>query len=133
MPAEERGYVLAIRAEGDAARKLQLYADAMCGIQSRLAPLIRALQAAAPLAPELKDLWQSIAKRRADNMQLFVKDLAATDRLSAGLSKPKAADIIWSMNSPEFYLLLVEERGWSVEEYGEWLGSAWIRLLLRDG
>jgi AcrR family transcriptional regulator len=130
VPAEERDYVRAIRAEGDAARKLQLYAAAMCRIQPRLAPLIRVLQAAAPLAPELNELWQAIAKRRADNMRLFVKDLAGTGRLSADLSEPKAADIIWSMNSPEFYLLLVEQRGWSVEEYGEWLGTAWIRLLL---
>lgn len=130
VPAEQRDYVRAIRAETDAARKLRFYAAAMCGIQPRLAPLIRVLQSAAPLAPELNELWQGIAKRRADNMRLFVKDLAATGRLDASLSEPKAADIIWSMNSPEFYLLLVEQRGWSVEEYGEWLGTAWIRLLL---
>src|SRR4051794_30730405 len=52
IPAEERDYVRAIRAEGDPARKLQLYAAAMCEIQPRLAPVIRVLQAAAPLAPE---------------------------------------------------------------------------------
>jgi len=133
VPAEERDYVRAIRAEGDAARKLQLYAAAMCGIQPRLAPLFRVLQEAAPLAPELKELWQGIARRRADNMRLLIKDLAATGRLRAGLSEPRAADIIWSMNSPEFYLLLVEQRGWSAEEYGKWLGTAWTRLLLEPG
>lgn len=133
VPAEERDYVRAIRAEPDAARKLDLYAAAMCGIQPRLAPLIHVLQEAAPLDPELEELWQSIAQRRADNMRLFVKDLAATGRLRPGLSNSKAADIIWSMNSPEFYLLLVEQRGWSVEEYGAWLGDAWVRLLLGAG
>jgi len=122
--------VRAIRAEGDARRKLQLYAAAMGEIQPRLAPLIRVLQAAAPLAPELKELWQGIAKRRSENMRLFVEDLAATGRLDPDLSNSRAADIIWSMNSTEFYLLLVEQRGWSVEEYCEWLGTAWIRLLI---
>ena len=102
----------------------------MSKIQPRLAPLIRVLQGAASLDPELKELWRSIAQRRADNMLLFVKDLAATGRLHSGLLEVKAADIVWSMNSPEFYLLLVEQRGWSVEEYGEWLSYAWIRLLL---
>lgn len=63
-------------------------------------------------------------------MKLFVRDLAATGRLRAGLSESRAADIVWSMNSPEFYLLLVEQRGWSVEEYSDWLADAWIRLLL---
>ena len=130
VPAEERDYVRAIRAETDASRKLHLYAAAMRGIQPRLAPLIRVLQEAAPLDPELKKLWQSIAHRRAANMRLFVKDLAATGRLRSVLSISQAADVIWSMNSPEFYLLLVEQRGWPVEQYGEWLGDAWVRLLL---
>jgi AcrR family transcriptional regulator len=130
VPAEERDYVRAIRAEPDATRKLQMYAAALRGIQSRLAPLIRVLQSAAPLVPELDALWQRIAQRRADNMRLLAKDLAATGRLRAGLSESKAADIIWGMNSPEFYLLLVEQRGWSAEEYGNWLGDAWIQLLL---
>ncbi|MFN7992679.1 MAG: helix-turn-helix domain-containing protein [Bryobacteraceae bacterium] len=130
IPAEDRDYVRAIRAEADAARKLRLYADAMRGIQPRLAPLIRVLQEAAPLDSDLTELWQSIAQRRAHNMKLFVRDLAATGRLRAGLSESRAADIVWSMNSPEFYLLLVEQRGWSVEEYSDWLADAWIRLLL---
>jgi AcrR family transcriptional regulator len=130
VPAEQRGYVRAIRAEPDAARKIHLYADAMRVIQPRLAPLVRVLQGAAPLDPELNDLWQSIAQRRIDNMRLLVEDLATTGRLRSGLSESKAADLVWSMNSPEFYSLLVEQRHWPVQEYAEWLRDAWIQLLL---
>ena len=130
VPAEERDYVRAIRAEADAARKLQLYAGALRVIQPRLAPLFRVLQGAAPLDPELDALWQGISQRRAKNMRLLAKDLAATGRLRPGLSVARAADIIWSMNSPEFYLLLVEQRGWSPKELESWLANAWIRLLL---
>ena len=133
VPAEERGYVRAIRAEVDAARKLQIYAAALGAMQPRLAPLIRVLQGAAALDSELDALWQAIAQRRAANMRLLAKDLAATGRLRRDLSESKAADIIWSMNSPEFYLLLVEQRGWAPEEYAAWLGDAWIRLLLEPG
>lgn len=132
IPAEEREYVRAIRAETDAARKLQLYASALARIQPRLAPLIRVLQSAASLDSELEALWQTIAQRRADNMKLLAKDLAATGRLRSELTEAKAADIIWSMNSPEFYLLLVEQRHWPVEEYERWLGYAWIQLLLQS-
>jgi AcrR family transcriptional regulator len=130
VPAEERDYVRAIRAEPDAARKLRLYAAALGRIQPRLAPLVRVLQGAASLDSELEALWQTISRRRADNMRLLAKDLASTGRLQSALSESKAADIIWSMNSPEFYLLLVEQRGWSLEEYERWLGDAWIQLLL---
>ncbi len=130
VPAEERDYVRAIRAETDAARKLRLYAAALGRIQPRLAPLFRVLQGAASLDQELRALWQTISQRRADNMSLLAKNLAATGRLRSGLSESKVADIIWSMNSPEFYQLLVEQRGWSIEEYERWLGDAWIQLLL---
>jgi AcrR family transcriptional regulator len=130
VPAEGRDYVRAIRKEADAARKLQLYAAALRRIQPRLAPLFRVLQGAAPLHPELDALWQGISRRRAKNMRLLAKDLAATGRLRPDLSVGKAADIIWSMNSSEFYLLLVEQRGWSPSAFERWLGDAWIRLLL---
>jgi AcrR family transcriptional regulator len=130
VPAEERDYVRAIRAETDAARKLRLYASALGRIQPRLAPLIRVLQGAASLDSGLEALWRTISQRRADNMRLLAKNLAATGRLRSGLSESKAADIIWSMNSPEFYLLLVDQRGWSPKEYETWLGDAWIQLLL---
>ena len=92
VPAEERDYVRAIRAEPDAARKLQVYAAALRTIQPRLAPLFQVLQAAAPLDPDLKALWQEISQRRAANMRLLAKELAATGRLRAGLSVPKVAE-----------------------------------------
>lgn len=130
VPAEEREYVRAIREEEDATRKLRIYAAALRTIQERLAPLFRVLQGAAPLDSELAALWRSISERRAKNMRLFAADLAATGRLRTCLSAAKAADIIWSMNSPEFYLLLVEQRGWTPQEFERWLADAWIRLLL---
>ena len=83
LPAEERDYVRAIRAETDAARKLRLYAAALGRIQPRLAPLIRVLQGAASLDSELEALWQTISQRRADNMRLLAKDLAANRTSSA--------------------------------------------------
>ena len=130
VPAEERDFVQAIRAETDATGKLRIYAAALRSIQQRLAPLFRVLQGAAPLDPQLAVLWKNISERRARNMRLFAADLAATGRLRSHLSVAKAADIIWTMNSPEFYLLLVEQRGWSPQEFEDWLTDAWILLLL---
>lgn len=86
IPAEERDYVAAIRAEGLAARKLELYAEAMRAIHARLAPLLRVLQAAAPADPELTAVWSEIAERRARNMRLFVSDVAQTGALRADIS-----------------------------------------------
>ena len=130
--ADERAYVAAIRAETQAPRKLELYAEAMRTIHLRLAPLLRVLQGAATAEPELAAMWREIAERRARNMRMFVADLAATGVLREDISRADAADIIWATNSPEFYVLLVHERGWKPDHYAGWLADAWRRLLLRD-
>jgi AcrR family transcriptional regulator len=130
VTAEQRDYVQAIRAEPDAANKLRIYAAALCRIHPRLAPLVTALQGAASLDSDLKALWGEISERRATNMRLFAENLALTGSLRANLSIPAAADIIWSLGSPEYYVLLVEQRGWPIAEFERWLGESWARLLL---
>jgi AcrR family transcriptional regulator len=132
VPAEERDYVRALRAEPDPARKLAIYAGAVVRIQARLAPLFVVARAAAPADPELAALWREIGARRAANMRLVAQELAATGRLRAGLTVEEAADVIWATNASEFYALLVLERGWAPDRFERWLAAAWQRLLLRD-
>src|SRR5579872_790036 len=131
VPSDEREYVRAIREEPDAARKLRIYANALADIQPRLAPLFQVLQTAASLDADLGALWQEISSRRATNMRMLAKNLIAAGRVRTGLTESMVADVLWSMNSPEFYLLLVGQRGWSPQEFGLWLADAWIRLLLQ--
>jgi AcrR family transcriptional regulator len=132
VPALERSYVKDIRAEPDAARKLGIYAAAVCSIQPRLAPLARVLAEAAGQDPSLAAIWRDISDRRAENMRLFARDLQGTGALRPELSVDVVADVIWSMNGPEYYHLLVERRGWTLDQYERWLVTAWIRLLLRE-
>ena len=97
-------------------------------IHSRLAPLLRIAQAASQ--PEIEEVWQRIAARRAKNMREFADDLASTGQLRPELSLDEVADVIWATNSPEFYCLLVEDRGWAPERFERWLADSWCRLLL---
>jgi AcrR family transcriptional regulator len=132
IAALERDYVREIREEADPRKKLELYARAVCAIHVRLAPLIGVLESAASADAELAALWSTISERRAKNMRLFAADLKATGGLRENVTVDEAADIIWSMNSPEFYLLLVEQRGWSRERFEQWLSDAWARLLIEQ-
>jgi AcrR family transcriptional regulator len=132
IPALDRDYVREMQAEPDPRRKLDRYAHAVRMIQGRLAPLVAHLREAARSEPQLAELWQEISSRRAANMRLFAAELAATGGLRPGLSIEAAADIIWATNSPEFYLLLVHERGWSPDQFEAWLADSWKRLLLPD-
>lgn len=128
VPAEERDYVQAIGAAPDAATKITIYASAVRVIAARLAPLVAVIQQAGPAEPQLAVLWQEIAERRAANMRRFVAELAAAEPLRVSLQE--AADIVWATNAPEFYQLVVGQRGWSPERYEQFLADTWRRLLL---
>lgn len=128
--AEERGYVKAMLAERDPARKLAIYAGAVREIQGRMAPLFMALRDASVTEPEAREVWQAISDRRAANMKKVAADLKAAGGLRADLSIDDAADVIWATNSSELYVLLTVERGWSPDRYERWLADSWCRLLL---
>lgn len=129
-PGPERQYVRDIRAATTAREKLAIYATAISVIHQRLAPIVRALRDAAAQDKELEALWKEVAERRARNMRLFAKDLLATGEVRPELTTERTSDVLWSMNAPEFYMLLVDERGWTPEEFATWLADAWARLLL---
>jgi AcrR family transcriptional regulator len=113
MVADDRDYVREMQQEPDPRRKLARYARAQ-------------------VEPDLAALWREIAERRAVNMRRLVADVAAPEGLRPGVSREEAADIIWSLNSPEYYLLLVRDRGWSPEQFERWLTDVWCRCLLPD-
>lgn len=132
VPALERDYVREIVQEPDARRKIETYASAVRQIQERLSPLFSVLQIAAATDREFGELWTEISERRAQNMRLFIADLAETGMLRSDITGEEAADTVWAMNSSEFYVLLVRQRGWSPDQFEHWLADAWKRLLLVD-
>lgn len=130
VPAEERDYVVRVRATTSARDKITIYAQAITGIQQRMAPVFLALRDAAATDQECASLWAEIAKRRATNMGTFAADLRATGELRTDLSDQQVADIIWSMNASEYWMLLVRERAWTPAQFTAWLTDAWTRVLL---
>ncbi len=130
VPADVRDYVVALQAEPDPQRKVEIYAGAIRRIMERLAPVYRVLRDAAATDLKLQALWREIAQRRARNMLAFAEGLDESGGLRDGVSTQEAADVVWAMNSPEFFLLLVHERRWSGDRFERWLADAWVRLLL---
>ncbi|MFN2582567.1 MAG: TetR/AcrR family transcriptional regulator [Candidatus Dormibacteria bacterium] len=130
VPSEERDYVRRIQAEPDAARKLDIYARAIRDIAPRFAPLVEVAREASAGHPDVGSVWRDLSRRRARRMRDLAGHLADTGALRAGLSVDEAGDVLWSLNAPEFYRLLLVERGWSLDRFEHWLADAWKRLLL---
>jgi AcrR family transcriptional regulator len=130
VPAEQRDYVIRIRAAATAREKIAIYAAAVADVGVRMAPVHRALAEASVSDADCAALRAEIGTRRATNMRLFAADLRATGELRPDLTDDEVADIVWSMNAAEYRALLVGERGWAAERFGTWLADAWTRLLL---
>ena len=132
VPAEQRAYVQAIRAEPAARAKIELYAAAVARLVPRTAPLQEALRKAADTDAACAQTWHRLVDRRAANMLLFASDLRSTGNLRADLTDQQVADIVWSTNAAEYWLLL-DQRGWTPEQYEGLLVQVWSRLLLGEG
>lgn len=130
VPGAERDYAAAMRAEPDASAKLEIYAAAISAIHERLAPLFVALRDAAATEPEAAEVWAAVSQRRAANMAHVAADIAVSGRLRADLTIDEVADTLWALNSPEVYVLLTTERGWTPERFRHWLADTWHHVLL---
>jgi AcrR family transcriptional regulator len=129
VPVQERDYVRAVQAAVTGREKLAVYAAAMRTLVPRTAPLLEALRRAGESDPASASAWSMVMDRRAANMLLLAADLRASGDLRADLTDREVADIVWSTNSPDYWLLL-RSRGWSAKRYAELLEDLWCRLLL---
>jgi len=128
VPAEQRDYVARARAATTLRDKIEAYVAGLVEIQPRLAPVYLALRDAATTDADSAALWSEISGRRAANMRRFSADLRATGELRADLSDDDVGDIVWSMNGPEYWTLLVVDRGWASERFAALLVETWTRL-----
>ena len=119
-----------VRAATSARSKIAAYVDGLVDVLARLAPVYLALRDAGASDTESADSWREIAERRARNMRDFAADLRSTGELRDDLTDDDVADIVWSMNGPEYWVLLVGDRGWSQRRFADHLVDTWSRLLL---
>lgn len=130
VPAEERDYVRRIRDAPTAEGKIRVYADALADLLPRISALHLALRdAAAAGEPGCGELRESITQRRRANMRLFAADLRGTGRMRPDVTDDQAADLVWSMNSPDYFQLLVDA-GYTPAEYADLVADVWTHVLV---
>ncbi len=130
VPAQERAYVVAVRAAPGAAAKIRTYADALGRLLPRTVPLLEALRAAAVDDTDCRRTWQQVSDRRAAHMLLFAADLRTTGELRDDLGDADVARLVWTMNGPEYFALLASQ-GASPSDYADLVADVWTRTLLR--
>lgn len=130
VEASQRDYVAQMQAAPTAAEKIGIYADALTERLPRTAPLLSSLRAAGETDPECRQVYETVSERRRRNMRLLAADLRSTGEVRDDLDDDTIADIVWSMNAPDFYLL-IRSGGRTAEQYGSMVRDIWLHTLLR--
>lgn len=86
---------------------------------------------ASVLSPEFKELEREREERRYKRQEETFKAFWKQKHLIDGLALSKAQDIIWAFTGRDLYRMLVVDKGWTSDEYEEWLGNTLIRSLIK--
>jgi AcrR family transcriptional regulator len=126
----DRPHVRALLADPDPRNQLSGLAGLIRGIMSRAEPLHRILVSAAGSDPEAAALLAELMRQRQHGHAQIARSLARAGVLRPRLRERDADDILHALTSPEVYRLLVCDRGWPPERYGQWLKDILIDQLL---
>jgi AcrR family transcriptional regulator len=130
VPVGERRWYRDVIEEPDPERQLRLTAHNSRTVKQRAGALMGVIRSAAPADPDIDALWSRIQADFFDNQRLIVKSLHDKKALRLGLDVTRATDILWTLNHPDLWQLLVGHRGWTPEEYERWFADSSCAQLL---
>ena len=132
-PVAEHPWYVEVLEETDPDRRLLLNARNSAEGKRRIAAIVEVIRSAATADAEIGALWARIQTEYHANQRAIVERLDERGELAPGLDVDRAADILWTINHPNTWQLLVTERAWTPEEYERWAGeTARAQLLPRD-
>jgi AcrR family transcriptional regulator len=129
-PVAERSWYREVVDEPDPERQLRRTARASRVVKVRIAGVLEVIHAAAPIDPDIDALWQRIQTEFHANQRVIVESLHARHALRRGLDVDRATDILWTLNHPNTWHLLVAERGWTPVQWERWFGDTACSQLL---
>lgn len=125
VPLAQRPEFLAI-GQGRRPARIRAAAQLLTAVQIRTATVAKLLREGASADAEIAEMLQASRDRQR-------QDVATALELIVG-RPPTAAerDSVWVLATPEVYLLLVEESGWSPEQYEAWVAATLEHVIPRS-
>lgn len=111
-------------------RRLRLNARNARAVKERAAALMAVIRSAAATDDDSAALWARIGSEFHANQRAVVEGLHAARALRSSLDVTRATDILWTLNHPDVWQLLVRERRWAPEAWERWFAEASCDQLL---
>ncbi|MCG2786568.1 MAG: TetR/AcrR family transcriptional regulator [Anaerolineae bacterium] len=131
IPLLQRSGPQSVQQEKNQHRQIQLFARDMQEIMGRMAPIFEIMRVAAKTEPDISDALQNVLENRVHGMEEFIRYLTTNGSLQEYLTLGEAAETVWAISSAEVYSLLTIDRGWSGEQYQQWLAKMLTKILLK--
>jgi AcrR family transcriptional regulator len=113
----------------DPVQALRATARIARGIYEREHRDLAVVRAAAAYSPALKDVEAKLEALRRDLQAERAALVYRAHPALAALGLEKVRDLIWAFTGRDLYRMLVVERGWTPDEYENWLGETLIGAL----
>jgi AcrR family transcriptional regulator len=129
-PVVQHQWFLEVMNATDPVRKLHLNARNSRAAKTRIGPLFKVIRGAAEIDPDCAALWELIQRDFHANQRTIVESIHRNRGLRPGLSVARATDTLWTLNHPDVWNLLINERRWTAEQYETWLAQTSCAQLL---
>jgi AcrR family transcriptional regulator len=128
-PLRAREGIVRLISAGDRDEKLRLLRETALRYVPQTGPMLRAFAAAASVDPEIAAAFEEYGRRRYQDCRALIESFGPW--LRDGLDVDRATDVFWAVFDHASSDALIEGRGWTLEEYCDWLVDGVDRLLLR--
>jgi AcrR family transcriptional regulator len=131
VPVVERPTGRAMLAATDGVTCLALYARMCREIYERIGPLVPILLTEGAAGDrEVRAFIDTIENERAVGTRGIAAHVASRFGLREELTPDDAADVLWTLTSPDVLHRLVRRRGWGLDRFEAWLGATMADALL---
>jgi AcrR family transcriptional regulator len=131
VPVVERPWYRELLSSSDPVRLVRTAARQSRTVKERAGDLMVIIRQAAVVEPALASLWETIESEFRVVLGGFAGRLSSLGALA--ISAERATDLLWTLNHPDTWYLLVRGCGWSADQYEQWVADTLIAQLLVTG
>lgn len=127
----DRPEIQEIRAEPDLAKRLLMQARLSTATARRMTPLVNAVHASSGAEATAAEMVAEMDRQRYEGIGVMAAEAAKTGQLA--VSEQACRDLVWATTDGLLWHRLVHLRGWTDEQYADWLGRMWVAALVKPG
>lgn len=130
VPVLDRPWYRQLLREEDPERLVRAAARQSRMVKDRAGSVMQIVREAATTEPLIADLWQRIETEFRTVLGGLAERLDALGSLAPAVDAETATDILWTLNHPDIWHLLVVRCRWTSDQYEEWVAGTLLTQLL---